>query len=172
MRVELDRPLAPKGITSLELGYSFQVPEHGADRMGAEQFPAGWLYEIAQWYPRLAVYDDVRGWNTEQYLARRVLSRVRDIDFAITVPRGFIVAATAAARRRARTAGRAPRKPPVDHRGSTRGSGVHRRSRSLTGSDHGARTPARSAPGFVNGVAATMKPRGTVIAKSMSPYSR
>jgi len=95
MRVELDRPLAPKGITSLELGYSFQVPEHGADRMGREQFPAGWLYEIAQWYPRLAVYDDVRGWNTEQYLGQgEFYLEYGDIDFAITVPRGFIVAAT------------------------------------------------------------------------------
>jgi len=95
MRVELDRPLPPKGITSLELGYSFQVPEHGADRMGREQFPAGWLYEIAQWYPRLAVYDDVRGWNTEQYLGQgEFYLEYGDIDFAITVPRGFIVAAT------------------------------------------------------------------------------
>src|SRR2546427_2520067 len=95
MRVELDRALPPKGITSLEIGYSFQVPEHGADRMGREQFPAGWLYEIAQWYPRLAVYDDVRGWNTEQYLGQEEFYlEYGDIDFAITVPRGFIVAAT------------------------------------------------------------------------------
>src|SRR5881296_352232 len=95
MRVELDRPLAPRGVTSLEIGYSFQVPEHGADRMGREQFPEGWLYEIAQWYPRLAVYDDVRGWNTEQYLGQgEFYLEYGDIDFAITVPRGFIVAAT------------------------------------------------------------------------------
>src|SRR5207245_3757826 len=70
MRVDLGRALAPGGVTSLEIGYSFQVPEHGADRMGREQFPQGWLYEIAQWYPRFAVYDDVRGWNTEQYLGQ------------------------------------------------------------------------------------------------------
>src|SRR5437867_3512103 len=95
LRVELDRPLAPRGVTSLEIGYSFQVPEHGADRMGREQFPEGWLYEIAQWYPRLAVYDDVRGWNTEQYLGQgEFYLEYGDIDFAITVPRGFIVAAT------------------------------------------------------------------------------
>jgi len=95
MRVELDRALAPRGVTSLEIGYSFQVPEHGADRMGREQFPEGWLYEIAQWYPRLAVYDDVRGWNTEQYLGQgEFYLEYGDIDFAITVPRGFVVAAT------------------------------------------------------------------------------
>ena len=95
LRVELDRPLPPRGVASLEIGYSFQVPEHGADRMGREQFPEGWLYEIAQWYPRLAVYDDVRGWNTEQYLGQgEFYLEYGDIDFAITVPRGFIVAAT------------------------------------------------------------------------------
>src|SRR6266571_6434376 len=95
MRVELDRPLAPRGVTSLEIGYSFQVPEHGADRMGREQFPQGWLYEIAQWYPRFAVYDDVRGWNTEQYLGQgEFYLEYGNIDFAITVPRGFIVAGT------------------------------------------------------------------------------
>jgi hypothetical protein len=95
MRVELDPALPPRGVTSLEIGYSFQVPEHGADRMGREQFPEGWLYEIAQWYPRLAVYDDVRGWNTEQYLGQgEFYLEYGDIDFAITVPRGFIVAGT------------------------------------------------------------------------------
>src|SRR2546427_5359902 len=95
MRVELDRALAPRGVTSLEIGYSFQVPEHGADRMGREQFAQGWLYEIAQWYPRFAVYDDVRGWNTEPYLGQgEFYLEYGNIDFAITVPRGFIVAGT------------------------------------------------------------------------------
>jgi len=95
MRVDLDRPLAPGGMTVLDIGYSFQVPEHGADRMGRERFAEGWLYEIAQWYPRLAVYDDVRGWNTEQYLGQgEFYLEYGDIDFAITVPRGFVVAGT------------------------------------------------------------------------------
>src|SRR3989454_2344667 len=95
LRVELDRPLAPRGVTSLEIGYSFQVPEHGADRMGREQFPEGWLYEIAQWYPRMAVYDDVRGWNTEQYLGQgEFYLEYGDFDFEITVPRSFVVVAT------------------------------------------------------------------------------
>src|SRR3989442_9024779 len=95
MRVELDRPLPPGAVTSFDIGYSFQVPEHGADRMGREQFPQGWLYEIAQWYPRMAVYDDVRGWNSEQYLGQgQFFLEYGDVDFAITVPRGFIVAAT------------------------------------------------------------------------------
>jgi len=98
MRVDLDRPLPPAGATvSLDIGFSFQVPEHGSDRMGREKFPEGWLYEIAQWYPRMAVYDDVRGWNTEQYLGQgEFYLEYGDFDVAITVPRSFVVVATGA----------------------------------------------------------------------------
>src|SRR6266700_481394 len=95
LRADLDRPLAPGGQAELELAYRFEVPEHGSDRMGREQFASGWLYEIAQWYPRVAVYDDVRGWNTEQYLGQgEFYLEYGDFDVAITVPRSFVVAAT------------------------------------------------------------------------------
>src|SRR5207237_8749810 len=95
LRVDLDRPLAPGGRAGPELAYRFEVPEHGSDRMGREQFAGGWLYEIAQWYPRVAVYDDVRGWNTAQYLGQgEFYLEYGDFDVAITVPRSFLVAAT------------------------------------------------------------------------------
>ena len=95
LRVELDQPLVPGGRAELELAYRFEVPEHGSDRMGREQFPGGWLYEVAQWYPRVAVYDDVRGWNTEQYLGQgEFYLEYGDFDVSITVPRSFIVTAT------------------------------------------------------------------------------
>src|SRR5437762_8822321 len=94
LRVDLDRPLIPGGRAELELAYRFEVPEHGSDRMGREQFPGGWLYEVAEWYPRLAVYDDVRGWNTEQYLGQgEFYLEYGDFDVALTVPRSFVVAA-------------------------------------------------------------------------------
>src|SRR5204862_110761 len=89
------RPLAPGGRAELELAYRFEVPEHGSDRMGREQFAGGWLYEVAQWYPRVAVYDDVRGWNTEQYLGQgECYLEYGDFDVSITVPRSFVVAST------------------------------------------------------------------------------
>ncbi len=95
LRADLDRPLAPGGSTSLEIAFEFEVPEHGSDRMGRERFPAGWLYEIAQWYPRVAVYDDVRGWNTEQYLGQgEFYLEYGDFDVSLTVPRSLVVAAT------------------------------------------------------------------------------
>ena len=71
------------------MDYSFSVPEHGSDRMGRD----GPLYEIAQWYPRMAVYDDVRGWNTDPYLGQgEFYLEYGDIDYAVTVPAGYIVA--------------------------------------------------------------------------------
>ena len=91
MYLDLVRPLPPGGATVLELGYGFNVPEHGADRMGRD----GSLYEIAQWYPRMAVYDDVRGWNTDQYLGQgEFYLEYGDFDYEVTLPAGYIVAGT------------------------------------------------------------------------------
>jgi len=91
MYVELAAPLPPQGKTVFEVAYAFNVPEHGADRMGRD----GTLYEIAQWYPRLAVYDDVHGWNTDQYLGQgEFYLEYGNIEYEVTVPAGYIVAGT------------------------------------------------------------------------------
>jgi hypothetical protein len=55
----------------------------------------GSLYELAQWYPRMAVYDDIRGWNTEPYLGQgEFYLDYGDYNLEVTVPAGYIVAAT------------------------------------------------------------------------------
>src|SRR5207302_4577771 len=90
LRADLDRPLPPGGTATWSIVFKFQVPEHGSDRMGRAQYGGRWLYEIAQWFPRMAVYDDVRGWNTGQYLGQgEFYLEYGDIDFTITVPRSF-----------------------------------------------------------------------------------
>lgn len=51
------------------------------------------LYEFAQWYPRMVVYDNVRGWNADQYLGQgEFYLEYGDIDYTVTVPAGFTVA--------------------------------------------------------------------------------
>ncbi len=91
MKVDLAEPLAPGRTTTFDVAWQFRVPEHGADRMGRE----GPLYEIAQWYPRLCVYDDVRGWNTEPYLGQgEFYLEYGDFNYAVTLPAGYIVAGT------------------------------------------------------------------------------
>ena len=91
MKVDLSAPLAPGQATTLDVAWHFNIPEHGADRMGRD----GALYELAQWYPRLAVYDDLRGWNTEPYLGQgEFYLDYGDYTMDVTVPAGYIVAAT------------------------------------------------------------------------------
>ena len=91
MKVDLAEPLAPGRTATLSAAWHFSIPEHGADRMGRD----GALYEIAQWYPRVNVYDDVRGWNTEPYLGQgEFYLEYGDYSLEVTVPAGYIVAAT------------------------------------------------------------------------------
>ena len=92
-QVDLAEPLAPGKTATFDIAWHFLIPEHGADRMGRD----GALYELAQWYPRMAVYDDVRGWNTEPYLGQgEFYLDYGDYNVAVTVPAGYIVAATGA----------------------------------------------------------------------------
>src|SRR4029078_6303671 len=51
------------------------------------------LYEIAQWYPRMAVYDDIRGWNTDPYLGQgEFYLEYGDCEYATTAPAGYTIA--------------------------------------------------------------------------------
>lgn len=91
LRVELPKALASGAAIDIELAWSFLVPQQGGGRMGHD----GTLYEIAQWYPRLCVYDDVHGWNHEPYIgAGEFYLEYGAFDVAITVPADYIVAAT------------------------------------------------------------------------------
>ncbi|HZA99258.1 MAG TPA: M1 family metallopeptidase [Gemmatimonadales bacterium] len=91
MRLDLPRPLASGRAIDIEVVWKFPVPDYGAGRMGRD----GSLYEIAQWYPRLAVYDDVRGWNHEPYIgAGEFYLEYGSFDVSLTVPAGYVVAAT------------------------------------------------------------------------------
>jgi hypothetical protein len=94
MKVDLARPLPPKGKQILEIGWSFPFGPNRS-RMGIEEIDGGTTYEVAQWYPRLAVYDDIRGWNTEQYYGQgEFYLEYGSFDVSLTVPADMIVAAT------------------------------------------------------------------------------
>src|SRR5690348_16606678 len=91
LRVDLDSTLAPGASVDIAARWHFNVPAQGGGRMGHD----GPLYEIAQWYPRLAVYDDVKGWNHEPYIgAGEFYLEYGDFDVSLTVPNEDIVAAT------------------------------------------------------------------------------
>ncbi len=91
MRVDLPSPLAAGDSLDLSATWSFEVPPMAAARMGRD----GDLYEVAQWYPRMAVYDDVRGWNHDPYIgAGEFYLEYGSFDVELTVPATFIVSAT------------------------------------------------------------------------------
>jgi peptidase M1-like protein len=94
LRVDLPHPLPPGRGTILEIGWSFPFGRN-SNRMGLEQIEGSYVYEVAQWYPRLAVYDDVRGWNTEQYLGQgEFYLEYGSFDVSLTLPANMLVAAT------------------------------------------------------------------------------
>ncbi|SDT31873.1 hypothetical protein SAMN05216490_3073 [Mucilaginibacter mallensis] len=94
MQVRLPFPVKPHGDQiSVKVDYSFFIPEHGADRMGRLNTKNGTIYQLAQWYPRMCVYDDVEGWNTLPYMGEgEFYCEYGDYDYSITVPADMIVA--------------------------------------------------------------------------------
>ena len=93
MQVWLPEALkAGGGKTKLSINFSFEVPQYGTDRMGRLSTKNGVVYEIAQWFPRLAVYDDLQGWNVLPYIgAGEFYLEYGDISFNVTVPNGIAV---------------------------------------------------------------------------------
>ncbi|EDM35104.1 peptidase [Pedobacter sp. BAL39] len=93
MQIRLDQPLAGDGESiTIKMNFSFVVPINGSDRMGHLATKNGEIYAIAQWFPRMSVYDDVLGWNTLPYWgAGEFYCEYGDVDFSITAPGNHIV---------------------------------------------------------------------------------
>ncbi|WP_093363656.1 M1 family metallopeptidase [Sphingobacterium wenxiniae] len=95
MRLELPASLKPQGgQISFDLDFSYTVPEYGADRTGILPTQNGKIYAIAQWYPRVCVYDDIIGWNTEPYTGPgEFYLEFGDYTIEVTAPANHIVVA-------------------------------------------------------------------------------
>lgn len=93
MKLNLNDGIAAKGGKAIiTINYSFKVPEYGSDRMGRVATNKGTIYEIAQWYPRMAVYDDIKGWNVMPYLgAGEFYLEFGSFDYSITAPSDYVV---------------------------------------------------------------------------------
>jgi hypothetical protein len=93
MRVDLPRGLPPGGVQQLEIDWNFLIPDAG--RGAKERLANGYLYLMAQWFPRLAVYDDVNGWQNDQFMGQgEFYLEFGNYDVRLTVPRNHIVNAT------------------------------------------------------------------------------
>jgi hypothetical protein len=93
MQVFLDDDLKAKGgVVKIKIDFSYISPREGSDRTGVLDTKNGKIFTIAQWYPRMCVYDDLRGWNTNPYLgASEFYLEYGDFDVNITVPSNHIV---------------------------------------------------------------------------------
>jgi Peptidase family M1 domain len=93
MQIKLASPLAERvGAIKIKVTYSFNIPHYGSDRMGTQESKNGTIYEMAQWYPRMCVYDDIEGWNTLPYLgAGEFYLEYGNFEYAVTVPASHIV---------------------------------------------------------------------------------
>lgn len=94
MQIRLQRPLKAKGEQiHIKINYAFTVPKYGVSIMGRMKTDHGWIYEMGQWYPRMAVYDDVNGWNTLPFMsAGEFYLEYGNFDYTVEVPWNFIVA--------------------------------------------------------------------------------
>ncbi|OJW15164.1 M1 family metallopeptidase [Mucilaginibacter sp. 44-25] len=96
MQVFLPQGVAPNGgQIKLAIEYSFIVPQYGSDRTGIQDTKNGKIYTVAQWYPRMYVYDDVQGWNMLPYTGpSEFYLEYGDFDINITAPANHIVFAS------------------------------------------------------------------------------
>lgn len=92
MQAWLPEALKTGTQTKLIIQFEFTIPEYGTDRMGRLKAKNGWVYEIAQWFPRMCVYDDIQGWNTLPYIGQgEFYLEYGNIDFTITAPSDLII---------------------------------------------------------------------------------
>ena len=99
MRIDLPTPLASGAKTTFKVSWSYLINNAKllSLRCGYEYFEKdkNYLYEIAQWFPRMAAYNDTMGWQHKQYLGRGEFTlEFGDYLVRLTVPSDHIVSAT------------------------------------------------------------------------------
>lgn len=95
LRIELPAQVAAGGKFEFDVAWSFTVPKRVFRRYGTWQVKKGIVWELAQWFPAVAVYDDVHGWNTLPYIGTgEFYTNFGNYDLAITVPRDHLVVAS------------------------------------------------------------------------------
>ena len=95
-QLRLPAPLAPGATAIVTIGYHFTIPGEFGGRMAWGKSRDGEIYDLAQWYPRMAVYDDLRGWDPLPYLAQEFYLEYGNFDYWLTVPSDMIVAGSGA----------------------------------------------------------------------------
>ena len=93
MQIRLRQRLAARGgVIKVHIRYHYEIPGNFGGRTEHASTQNGEIYDIAQWYPRMAVYDDIHGWDTLPYLGSEFYLEYGDFDYSVTVPWNMLVA--------------------------------------------------------------------------------
>jgi hypothetical protein len=89
-------PILPGATATIETAWHFIVPNVDTTVRGQRMGRYGsYLYQVAQWYPQIAMYDELRGWDTDQYLGNAEFNnQFGSFDVRITAPGGWLLGAT------------------------------------------------------------------------------
>ena len=99
LRIDLDKPLKSGAAISFKVKWWYNINDRSkvGGRSGLEYFPEedNYIYTIAQWFPRMCVYNDVEGWQNKQFLGRGEFALpFGDYEVNLTVPADHVCAAT------------------------------------------------------------------------------
>jgi Peptidase family M1 domain len=92
MQIRLASSLAPKGEVKIHIRYHYTIPGVWGGRTSWGMSEKGEIYDMAQWYPRMCVYDDLRGWDTLPYVGAEFYLEYGHFDYYVTAPSEMIVA--------------------------------------------------------------------------------
>ena len=93
MQIRLAAPLGGHGgQLKIHIRYHYQIPGVWGGRTSWGASEKGEIYDIAQWYPRMAVYDDLRGWDTLPYIGAEFYLEYGKFDYYITAPSAMLIA--------------------------------------------------------------------------------
>ncbi len=91
MALRLRTPLLPGQSVDLAFDWNYPVPPANAQRGGQD----GHTWLVSYWYPQMAVYDDISGWQTDRYRGQSEFYMDHaDYDVTLTVPAGWLIGAT------------------------------------------------------------------------------
>jgi hypothetical protein len=94
--ITLDKPIPANSKATVEIDWNTKLP--GGEKGNAHRMTQRWdrkLFQPTQWYPRIAKYDDLRGWKTQPYLGpAEFFNNFGKFDVKIEVPAGWIVSGT------------------------------------------------------------------------------
>ncbi len=93
MQIRLAEPLKGRGgQLKIHIAYHYQIPGTWGGRTSWGASKNGEIYDMAQWYPRMAVYDDLRGWDTLPYIGSEFYLEYGTFDYYITAPSAMLIA--------------------------------------------------------------------------------